>query len=60
MEHKQGICSSSPVKEKADRLKVLIINFQSIRSKKEELDILLLDKHRHRLRIRNSSKCRHM
>ena len=43
MEDKQGICSCSPVKEKVDGLKVLIIKFQSIRNKKEELEIQLLD-----------------
>ena len=43
MEHKQGIRIHSPMKDKADQLKLLIINFQSIRNKKEELELMLLD-----------------
>ena len=43
MENIQGSCSCLPVMEKADKLKVLINNFLSIQSKKEELEILLLD-----------------
>ena len=43
VEHERGIHISSPLKDKADQLKLLITNFQRIRSKKEEIELMLLD-----------------
>jgi hypothetical protein len=40
---KQNMYISSPITDKAEQLNLLVINFQSIRNKKEELELMLIE-----------------